>query len=53
MARPGQGKVSSSHDQRSMSKGDGGNGKEALPPKNLSWESIVKSLIAGGVAGGV
>ena len=36
-----------------MSKGDEGNAKDTLPPKNLSWQSIVKSLIAGGVAGGV
>ncbi|CAL8463897.1 g3432 [Coccomyxa elongata] len=36
-----------------MSKENGGNGQEKLPSKNLSWQSIVKSLIAGGVAGGV
>ncbi|CAL5222933.1 g5368 [Coccomyxa viridis] len=34
-------------------KGDGSNGEEKKPSKSLSWQSIVKSLIAGGVAGAV
>ncbi len=34
-------------------KGNGSNGEEKKPAKSLSWQSIVKSLIAGGVAGAV
>ncbi|CAK0786495.1 Mitochondrial adenine nucleotide transporter adnt1 [Coccomyxa viridis] len=34
-------------------KENGGNGKENKPAKSLSWQSILKSLVAGGVAGGV
>ena len=34
-------------------KENGGNGEEKKPAKSLSWQSILKSLVAGGVAGGV